>query len=464
MDGSTERLRADGVRVETDMGRTGRSSAASLNVLVGLAVLFCGCQRQQEYPNRPIMLICPWAAGGGTDRVSRQVAALLEQELKTPVNVINATGGAGVTGHTRGALAHSDGYTLTMVTVEINMLHWRGLTNISYQDFLPVGLLNRDAAAVFVRDDAPWQTLGQLEQHIRDNPGTVKASGTAEGGSWHLAFAGWLDIVGLDPGDCIWIPINGAAPSLQELLSGGVDVVCCSLPEARSLTDSGRVRALGVMADERVSGFSEVPTFREQGADWTLAGWRGICLPRDTPAELRQQVAAALERVVEGGAFQESMRQAGFNVTWQPSAQFAQTLEKGDVQFGKLLTSDAFRSVQRARFGPMFFPSVLIGLLVLVLAGLLLGGGLKRAETAESIDRHGFVRLAGIAAWVVAYVLLVGWAGFVVTAAGLLILLLRCLGNQWRQAIVAGVVIVPLTYHLFAVVLRVPLPHGWLGW
>jgi len=200
------------------------------------------------------------------------VAALLERELDVPVNVINATGGAGVTGHTRGALARPDGHTITMVTVEINMLHWRGLTTISYKDYEPVGMLNRDAAALFVRHDAPWQDLRQLEEHIRQHRGELKASGTAQGGIWHLGFAGWLNSVGLSPSDARWISINGAAPSLQELLAGGVDAACCSLPEAQALLDGGRIRCLGVMSSERLGSFPDVPTFVEQGVDWTLTG------------------------------------------------------------------------------------------------------------------------------------------------------------------------------------------------
>src|SRR5690606_24775956 len=108
---------------------------------------------------------------------SRQVAALLEQELGVPVNVVNATGGSGVTGHTRGSLARPDGYTITMTTVELNMLHWRGLTNITHRDFEPLMLLNRDDAALFVREDAPWEGLGDLEAAVRENPGVLKASG-----------------------------------------------------------------------------------------------------------------------------------------------------------------------------------------------------------------------------------------------------------------------------------------------
>ena len=119
----------------------------TLRVLLGLLVLvFTGCDRKGAFPNRPITLICPWSAGGGTDSISRHMAILLEQDLGVPVNVVNATGGSGVTGHTRGVIARPDGYTMTMVTVELSMLHWRGLTNISYQDFKPVIMLNQDAA------------------------------------------------------------------------------------------------------------------------------------------------------------------------------------------------------------------------------------------------------------------------------------------------------------------------------
>ena len=123
--------------------------------LAGLLLLsLLGCGSQGGFPDRPVFLLCPWGAGGGTDRVSRQVAALLEQDLGVNVNVINATGGQGVTGHSRGALARPDGYTMTMMTVELNMLHWRGLTTVTPESFAPIVLLNRDAAALFVRAEA----------------------------------------------------------------------------------------------------------------------------------------------------------------------------------------------------------------------------------------------------------------------------------------------------------------------
>jgi tripartite-type tricarboxylate transporter receptor subunit TctC len=123
-------------------------------LIFGLLSIFSGCDRRDSFPDRPITFICPWGAGGGTDGISRQLAFLLEKELGVPVNVVNATGGGGVTGHSRGARARPDGYTITMVTVELNMLHWRGLTSISHEDFRPVMMVNQDAAAVFVRADS----------------------------------------------------------------------------------------------------------------------------------------------------------------------------------------------------------------------------------------------------------------------------------------------------------------------
>ena len=127
----------------------------SIIVVLLLLTFLAGCTGKAPYPSQPLVLICPWSAGGGTDRVARHMAAQLETKLGVPVNVVNATGGGGVTGHTRGALARPNGYTFTLVTAELNMLHWRGLTNISHGDYIPLMLINRDDAALFVRKDAP---------------------------------------------------------------------------------------------------------------------------------------------------------------------------------------------------------------------------------------------------------------------------------------------------------------------
>jgi tripartite-type tricarboxylate transporter receptor subunit TctC len=436
-------------------------------VAIALVLAAAGCSRGRQFPDAPILLVCPWAAGGGTDRVARQIAVLLEQDLGVPVNVVNVTGGDGVTGHSRGALARPDGHTLTLVTVEIASLHWRGMTNISHRDFAPIGLVNRDAAAVFVRADAPWRSLRDLENAIRQRPRALRASGTATAGIWHLAVAGWLSAVGLNPGDITWVSIAGAAPSMQELLAGGLDFVSCSLAEAQALLAGGRVRALGVMADERVPQFPNVLTFAELGIGWSLGTIRGVAAPKDTPAERVATLAAALERVVEGEAYRRALLQSGFTPAYQQPAAFRATLENMDTRLGGLLTSDAFRGVGSTRFGPMFFPSILIGALVIVVALLLWAA--RAAREPAAADRPPAQpganwRAAEVVIWVAAYVALAEPLGFVITAALLLFAYLYRLGTRLPVAAALALTLVPAVYQLFAVALRVPLPRGVLGW
>ena len=127
-----------------------------------LGILSSFSEAQTKFPSRPIQFICPWGAGGGTDRVARMLAVLLEKDLGQPVTVVNRTGGGGAVGHTAGSTATPDGHTITIVTVEIIMMHWMGLAKVTYSDFKPVGLVTVESAGVSVKADAPWKTIKQL--------------------------------------------------------------------------------------------------------------------------------------------------------------------------------------------------------------------------------------------------------------------------------------------------------------
>ena len=429
-----------------------------------LLMSFLGCRGEGTFPDRPIFLLCPWGAGGGTDRVSRQMAVLLEQELGVNVNVVNATGGQGVTGHSRGALARPDGYTMMMMTVELNMLHWRGLTTVTHDSFAPLSLYNRDAAAVFVRSDAPWRTLKELEAHIKGSPGTLKASGSAQGGIWHLAVAGWFAAIGEDPATLNWLSSQGAASAMAELLAGTVDVVCCSLPEATVQMAGGKVRCLGVMSPERVRPkFPDVPTFEEQGYDWSIGGWRVIGVPRDTPEDIRNVLVPAVKRVVHTSEFRDFMARQGFDWRYEDPQTARATLIRADQVLGELILSDAFASIRRGRFGPSVYPALLAIALAGVLAGLVATGGLRRPR-AEGPSRAGWTHFVEAIGFIVLFILLVRPIGFLLTAGVLLGLLFWRLGvAPWRAAALT-VVVVPATYLVFSVLLRVDLPRGLLGW
>ncbi|MDA1040776.1 MAG: tripartite tricarboxylate transporter substrate-binding protein [Planctomycetota bacterium] len=423
-----------------------------------------GCSSRSEFPAQPIVLVCPWSPGGGTDRVSRQIATQLERVIGVPVNVVNATGGGGVTGHTRGALARPDGYTLTTATVELNMLHWRGLTGLTYRDFQPLLLFNEDDAAIFVRADSPWRSIGDVEAAFRNQPGLFRASGSARGSIWHIALAGWLLEQNLSADAIIWVSINGSGPSLQELLAGGVDLICCSIPEARSLLEGGEIRCLGVMAETRHPQAPDVPTFREAGSNWTMGGWRGLVIPRGVPKDRVTVIRDALVEVVHSDEFAEFMTHAGFNLTIGMPAEFAALLADADERFGQIFATAAIDEVSQSPVGPYAFPLVLFGVGSMIGLWLAARGQLGLQPDAVRLSPWAMKRLAVVPLAGLIFMLTAERVGFLLAAMTLLLGLLLAASVRLRTAAALTLVLVPLVYHIFAVQLGVPLPRGWLGW
>jgi tripartite-type tricarboxylate transporter receptor subunit TctC len=309
----------------------------ALIVLALVATAPTPAAAQAKYPSRPIQLICPWAAGGGTDRIARMVAVLLEKELGQPVTVVNRTGGSGAVGHTAGATAASDGHTITIVTVELAMMHWMGLTPLTYREFTPVALLNIDPAGVQVAATSEWKTLKQLLDYVKANPGKAMASGTGKGGIWDLARAGMLKTAGIPIDAMPWVPSTGAATGLQELVAGGVKVVTASLVEGRPLIDAGKVRPLAHMADKRDPAFPDVPTLKELGINWTMGAWRGIALPKGTSPEIVAVMEKALDKVVKSKEFVDFMKAGPFGILYKPSGEFAKFLAEQDETMGVLM-------------------------------------------------------------------------------------------------------------------------------
>ncbi|MFZ9239111.1 MAG: tripartite tricarboxylate transporter substrate binding protein [Burkholderiaceae bacterium] len=293
-----------------------------------------------NYPTRPITLIVPFAAGGGTDGVARIIGTLLEKELGQPVNVVNRAGGNGVVGHAAIAAAAADGYTLGMVTVDITMLHWAKLTPLTGRDFTPLALMNIDPAAIIVRSDAPYKKLDDLLKAIKANPGKFKSSGTGLGGIWHLAMAGMLKDVGIDTSSVPWVPSTGAAQAMNDLVAGGVEFVTCSLPEARALIDAGKARPLVIMSDKASSLYPNVPTLQAAAnSKWTLGAWRGVAAPRNLPPDTQAKLGSALKKIYDSKAFQDFMASRGFGITYADAKAFEQFMLRGDADMGATMKS-----------------------------------------------------------------------------------------------------------------------------
>ena len=289
----------------------------------------------QGYPTRPVTLIVPWGAGGGTDATARIVGSLLEKEIGQPVTVVNRTGGSGVVGHSAIASAPPDGYTIGLATVEIGMMHWQGLTELTGASYTPLGLVNADPAGIQVRSDAPYKTVNELLAAIKANPGKLKASGTGQGGIWHLAIAGLLRDQKIDPASVPWVPSNGAAPGLQDMIAGGVDIAPVSLPEARSLIDAGKVKSLAIMSDKPAALYPNVATLKAAiGSDWTMAAWRGMVAPKGIPAEARDKLSAAIKKIAASKEYNDFMSSRGFGVLYAGPEEFGKFMAKSDAELG----------------------------------------------------------------------------------------------------------------------------------
>lgn len=294
------------------------------------------------YPVKGITINVPWSPGGGTDRTTRALAAILEKEFKQPVGVVNRTGGGGVVGHTATATADPDGYTLGAVTVEIAMMNWLGTTSLTYKDYKPIALLINNRAGITVRADAPWKDYKALIDDIKANPGKYKASGTAAGGIWDLARVAWLKAAGLTPDHVKWVPSTGAAAALAELAAGGVDICTCSPAEALPMAQAGKARILAVMADKRWSVLPDVPTLKELGADVDIGGWAGIAAPSRTPDYIIDILDKAVAKAVQSNEFAEFIKTSGFWMDYKGAKDFAAFMAKEQDKYGVLLKEGGF--------------------------------------------------------------------------------------------------------------------------
>lgn len=300
-----------------------------------IAMANLGCNRPtaegpSKFPTKTITIICPWATGGGTDRVSRAMADGLQREFSKPCVVVNKTGGAGAIGHQAGASARPDGYTLTMITFELATMHHMGICPLTCDDFVPLLQINSDAAAIIVQRDSPWKNIGEFLETAKSSPGKIKMSGTAAGGAWDLARIGMQRAAGIPVEAVTWVPTQGSAPAIVDLLGGHIDAVCCSIPEVATQLEAGQLRALAVMAETRLEGLPDVPTLKEGSVDWIAIGWRGLAVPLETPPAIVQQLTAACRRVTESDDFLAQMKKFGFGVFVRETDQFAEFLRQQD--------------------------------------------------------------------------------------------------------------------------------------
>jgi tripartite-type tricarboxylate transporter receptor subunit TctC len=253
----------------------------------------------QDFPNRPLTMVIPFAAGGPTDVQGRVIAARMSELLGQQVIVENVGGAGGMTGSARVANAAPDGYTFVLGTVGTHAqgqsLYKKPLYN-AVSDFTPVGLLIEVPIAIIARKDFPANSLQEFVEYSKKNQDKITFGSAGTGSATHLACV----VVNMVMGTSIThVPYRGTGPAMQDLQGGRIDFMCEIISTAKPQIDGGTVKAIAIQTQTRSPALPNLATVAEQGFPAMLGyTWNAIYLPKNTPAaivkKLNEAAAAAV--------------------------------------------------------------------------------------------------------------------------------------------------------------------------
>jgi tripartite-type tricarboxylate transporter receptor subunit TctC len=265
-----------------------------------------------EYPEREVLGVVMWGAGGATDTVARAVNPAAEEALGQPIVVLNKSGGAGAISTAFVSAAPGDGYTL-LYGAENPQLHGvMGVSDIDYDDFYPVNILGRGVAVIAVTAESPYQTLTDLLGDIKANPGQIKMGSTGPGGLPSTISA---LISNTTDFEVTAIPFDGEGPGLTALLGGEVDFMPAGISAAAEQIKAGKMRALAVVNPESVETLPDVPPITETLPEIaTFLPWGpfyGVFVRRDVPDDVKAKLVDVYATAARDAAFLELMANRG---------------------------------------------------------------------------------------------------------------------------------------------------------
>ncbi len=317
-------------------------STLSIMLLLTLVVVLSACGNSQaggsgegeDFPTKSVELIVPYSSGGGTDSVARALADSTQDPLGESIAVVNKTGSGGAVGMSAGANAKPNGYTTTMVTVELTTLPPQNLAQFTPEDFTPIAQVNSDPAAITVSADSDWNSIKDFVEYAKENPGEVQIGNSGTGAIWHLAAAALGNKTGAE---FKHVPFEGAKPAVTSLLGGHIDAVSVSPAEVSSQVESGQLKVLGVMSQERLESLKDVPTLKEEGIDLTIGTWRGLAVPKETPEDVVNKLRSAYLEGAKSEEFKEFMEKANYGYTVKDGEAFQERIQSDYTLFKDLI-------------------------------------------------------------------------------------------------------------------------------
>lgn len=307
-----------------------RVVVVGLVMLLAGALLFAeGAQEEKEYPSKTVRIVIPWSVGGMTDTLTRPIAKWLEDYFEVPFVVENKPGGGGVVGSLEIESAKNDGYIIG--TTSMSTVSAKYIADVA-PDIDNVELIAQVIsipATVTVNADSPFNTLEELIDYAKANPGELRNSNSGNGASAHiyaLTFGARADI------EMNHIPYPGYAEAVTALLAGNVEMTNIPLPDVAPYLDSGEMRMLAIASAERHPSYPDVPTLRELGIDAVMGNYSGFVAPKGMDQEKIDTLEDGIQKAIEDPEIREFLINAGYQPVFAGQEEFAQIVDDAEAQ------------------------------------------------------------------------------------------------------------------------------------
>jgi tripartite-type tricarboxylate transporter receptor subunit TctC len=293
-------------------------------LILATAVLAAGALHASaaEYPERPITVVVPYAAGGAGDTIIRLLSPSIERSLGQPLVIDNRAGGGGTIGGQAVAKAAPDGHTLLLGATNNFAINQFMLPKVSFDPLTAFALITKVAdvpAVLFSSSQVPAKTLGEFIDYAKANPGKLSYGSPSVGTTPHLAVERLKQLTGIE---LVHVPYRGAPPAMQALIANEVQLYLVGWGIGRGHVEAGRIRALAVASPQRVSSIP-LPTAIEAGvANYVASNWWGLAAPQGTPQPVLDKIYRAMAVALADPAMRKRLDELGFLPGEGPPAEF----------------------------------------------------------------------------------------------------------------------------------------------
>jgi tripartite-type tricarboxylate transporter receptor subunit TctC len=314
-----------------------RRSRPWLAALIAACACWAAQCGAQTYPAKPLRLVVPFPAGGGTDIVARTLGERLAAELGQPVIIDNRPGAGTVIGTDNVAKSPPDGYSLLMATFAhaVNPSLQGRLPYSTTQSFAPVALVARSPNVLVVNPAKPFKNVADVLAYARANPGKLTYGSFGNGTSAHLAGELFKSLARVD---LVHVPYKGSAPALTDLLGGQIDLMFTTVASVAQYIKTERLRALAVTSAERSSAYPNLPTIAEAGVPgYAAESWYGIYVPGGTPPAIIARLNAAVHAAVKSAAFKSRIEEEGLMVGNGPPEELSKYVSAEEARWHRVI-------------------------------------------------------------------------------------------------------------------------------